>query len=152
MAPYFALFSVVWIYLRHYINLKILYSEFNEFKTVGPYELDWETEQYKCNISHYISTALLASLQALNMFWLYYIFKIAFRIVFYNVVEDDRSDNDEDELAEEQMDALAHQGSEKAANPKMLLNGSPMNGNATGTEIETNAATNRSVNAKKGRS
>ena len=33
---------------------------------IGPYELNWETEQYKCWIAQYITFGLLASLQAEN--------------------------------------------------------------------------------------
>jgi acyl-CoA-dependent ceramide synthase len=142
----------MWIYLRHYLNLRILWSEFNEFKTVGPYELDWATEQYKCWISHYISTALLASLQGLNLFWLFYIMRIAYRFVFQNIAEDDRSDNDEKELEEEQrLDALARQGIDKVSGLKVLVNGAPVNGNgmATATEIRVNGMTNRRESAKK---
>jgi acyl-CoA-dependent ceramide synthase len=142
----------MWIYLRHYLNLRILWSEFNEFKTVGPYELDWATEQYKCWISHYISTALLVSLQGLNLFWLFYIMRIAYRFVFKNIVEDDRSDNDEKELEEEQrLDALAQQGIDKVSGPKVLLNGAPVNRNgmATATETRVNGTTNRREAAKK---
>ena len=144
----------VWIYLRHYLNLVILLSEFNEFKTVGPYELNWATEQYKCWISHYISTALLASLQGLNLFWLYYILRIAYRFVVNRVADDDRSDNDENEYAEEQrLDALSRQGVDSIAGPKLLINGSPVkeNGNimASGTEIRTDKATNRKEIARK---
>src|ERR1700753_2359365 len=97
----------MWIYLRHYLNLRILWSEFNEFKTVGPYELDWVTEQYKCWISHYISTGLLASLQGLNLFWLYYILRIAYRFVFLNALDDDRSDDDETDQNEEEADGAS---------------------------------------------
>jgi len=152
VGPYFTFFVFMWIYLRHYLNLRILWSEFNEFKTVGPYELDWATEQYKCWISHYISTALLASLQGLNLFWLFYIMRIAYRFVFQNIAEDDRSDNDEKELEEEQrLDALARQGIDKISGPKVLLNGAPVNGNgmATATEAPVNGTTNRREPAKK---
>lgn len=152
VGPYFGFFIIAWCYLRHYLNLKILWSEFNEFKTVGPYELDWATEQYKCWISHYISTALLASLQALNIFWLWAIIRIAYRFVFFNVAEDDRSDNDENEYAEEQrLEALARQGVDKDAAPKVLLNGQPVNGKAktTSTEIRADKMTNRKENRRK---
>lgn len=159
VGPYFAFFIVAWIYLRHYLNLRILLSEFYEFKTVGPYELNWETEQYKCALSHYISLALLASLQSLNLFWLWAIFRIAYRFVFHNVVEDDRSDNDENELAEEQrLDALAHQArldaekaAEKTESPHLLVNGEPLSGKAqaTGAESRANGTTNRKANGRK---
>ncbi|TAQ86867.1 hypothetical protein B7494_g4835 [Chlorociboria aeruginascens] len=120
VGPYFGFFIIAWVYLRHYLNLRILLSEFYEFKTVGPYVLDWAAGQYKCALSHYISTGLLASLQSLNLFWFYYILKIAYRFVFYHVAEDDRSDNDDNEFAEEErLDALAREGIDKAAGPKV---------------------------------
>jgi acyl-CoA-dependent ceramide synthase len=142
----------MWIYLRHYINLRILWSEFNEFKTVGPYQLDWAAGQFKCELSHYISTALLASLQGLNLFWLYYIFRIAYRFVCLNIVEDDRSDNDDNELAEEQrLDALARQGIDQVSGPKVLVNGAALNGNGktTATDTRVNGTTNRREPARK---
>jgi very-long-chain ceramide synthase len=78
--------------------------------------------------------------------------RIAYRFVFLNIVEDDRSDNDENELAEEQrLDALARQGIDKLSGPKVLLNGAPANGNgkATGTETRVNGTTNRREPARK---
>ncbi|KGQ08688.1 Sphingosine N-acyltransferase lac1 [Beauveria bassiana D1-5] len=97
IGPYFFLFVCVWIYLRHYINLKIIVSMFTEFRTVGPFELNWETQQYKCWISQYITTALLTSLQALNLFWLFYILRIAYRFVRDSNATDDRSDDEEED-------------------------------------------------------
>ena len=142
----------MWIYLRHYLNLRILYSEFTEFKTVGPYELDWAAGQFKCALSHYISTTLLASLQGLNLFWLFYILRIAYRFVFLKVAEDDRSDNDENEFAEEQrLDALSRSALEKESTPKLLINGEHLNGNGSTTARSTRkgVATNRKENVKK---
>jgi len=162
VGPYFAFFAVAWIYLRHYLNLRILWSEFNEFKTVGPYELNWETEQYKCWISHVISTVLLAALQSLNLFWLAAILRIGYRFIFFNVAEDDRSDNDEIEFQEERrLDALAREkaemarekaeNAEKATNPTVLLNGAPVNGNGnnSGTETRANGTSNRKEKRRK---
>jgi acyl-CoA-dependent ceramide synthase len=97
MIPYFATFTCVWIYLRHYINLRIIWSVLNEFETVGPFELNWETEQYKCRLAQYITFSLLASLQALNLFWLFYILRIAYRFAVYQVADDDREEG-EDEI------------------------------------------------------
>jgi acyl-CoA-dependent ceramide synthase len=142
--------------MRHYLNLRIIWSEFNEFKTVGPYELDWLAEQYKCWISHVLSTALLAALQALNLFWLYYILRIAHRYVFLNVHEDDRSDDDDKEFDEEQRaEALARAAEDAAAAlPRVVLNG---NGNGNGAQaagkssaadVHTNGATNRKENKR----
>ncbi|KAF4510289.1 hypothetical protein G6O67_002189 [Ophiocordyceps sinensis] len=98
VGPYFFLFMCVWIYLRHVVNLRIIWSLFTEFRSVGPFELDWELEQYKCLLSQSIATVLLSSLQALNLFWLFYIVRIAYRFVIHSKAEDDRSeDEDEDE-------------------------------------------------------
>jgi len=90
-----------WAYLRHYLNLKILYSVLTEFTTVGPYELNWETQQYKCWIAQYITFALLASLQAVNIFWFFLIGRIAWRFVFDDRLEDERSEYDEESGGEE---------------------------------------------------
>jgi acyl-CoA-dependent ceramide synthase len=117
--------------------LRILYSEFNEFQTVGPYELNWETEQYKCALSNWISTALLGSLQCLNIFWLYYILRIAYRFVFYNVAQDDRSDDEADEENEKQS---------IQATPTLTLNGSAIEASTTGSELYANGSARRKAN------
>lgn len=96
IGPYFFLFVCVWFYLRHVINLRIIWSLFTQFRTVGPFELNWEMEQYKCWISQYITAGLLASLQALNLFWLFCIMRIAYRFLMENKPEDDRSEDEED--------------------------------------------------------
>lgn len=98
--PFYGFFIFVWIYMRHYINLKIIWSLFTEFRTVGPFELNWETQQYKCLLSQVITSALLIPLQALNLFWLFYILRIAFRIVMKGEQKDDRSDDEEEEADE----------------------------------------------------
>src|ERR1700758_1377789 len=95
------MFVCVWIYLRHYLNLRILWATLTEFRTVGPFELNWETQQYKCWISQYITFALLACLQAVNLFWLFLILRIAKNYVLSNIAQDERSDDeDEDEGSE----------------------------------------------------
>ena len=87
--------------MRHYINLTIIYATLTTFRTVGPFELNWDTQQYKCWISQYITFTLLASLQALNLFWLYLIFRIAYRILFGEAAKDVREEGEdtEDEAA-----------------------------------------------------
>jgi acyl-CoA-dependent ceramide synthase len=90
----------VWIYLRHYLNLRIILSLFTEFKTVGPYELNWETQQYKCLLSNIITFGLLAALQALNLFWLFFLLRSAYRFVVHRIAKDDRSEAEESELEE----------------------------------------------------
>ncbi|KAF2818610.1 LAG1-domain-containing protein [Ophiobolus disseminans] len=102
VGPYFFVFMCAWAYLRHYINLKILYSIITEMPTVGPYELNWVTQQYKCWIAQYISFSLLASLQAVNLFWFFLICRIAYRFIVYKDADDDRSEYEptDDEVVE----------------------------------------------------
>ncbi|RDA83099.1 hypothetical protein CP532_3087 [Ophiocordyceps camponoti-leonardi (nom. inval.)] len=97
VGPYFFLFMCVWIYMRHYINLRIILSLFTQFRSVGPFSYHWSPHMYKCAISQYVTILLLSSLQALNLFWLFHIVRIAYRFVVHNIAEDDRSD-DEDEV------------------------------------------------------
>jgi acyl-CoA-dependent ceramide synthase len=112
----------VWIYLRHYLNLRILASLFTEFKTVGPYELDWEGGQYKCTLSFVITLTLLSALQSLNLFWLFFILRIAYRFVVHNVAKDDRSEDEtETELIEDSAAAATPAGKQ---NGVAKLNGS----------------------------
>ncbi|KAI1333703.1 longevity assurance proteins LAG1/LAC1 [Xylariaceae sp. FL0016] len=140
VGPYFFIFMCAWIYLRHFLNLRIIYSLFTEFKTVGPYELNWETQQYKCDLSFYITLGLLASLQALNLFWLFFIVRIAYRFVVYQTADDDRSEAEESELEESET-------TKEKSSKKPLLNGhASTNGNANGS---TKARSNGSVSKKK---
>ncbi|KAI9737664.1 MAG: hypothetical protein M1818_005668 [Claussenomyces sp. TS43310] len=146
VGPYFGLFIFIWIYLRHYLNLRILYSMFNEFQTVGPYELNWETEQYKCWISNVVTAVLLSSLQSLNLFWLFYIFRIAYRFAWHNVAQDDRSDDDEAEYAEEmEQEKLITQSANGPAAPQLRLNGKLVEGQTTGAKPKTAEARSRKL-------
>lgn len=54
----FSTFICTWVYLRHYLNLRIIFSLFTEFRTVGPYELGWDTQQYKCLYSNGVTFVL----------------------------------------------------------------------------------------------
>lgn len=137
----------MWIYCRHYLNLKILWAVLTEFRTVGPFELNWETQQYKCWISQYITFALLASLQAVNIFWLFLILRILFNYLVNSVKKDERSDDeDEDEEEEpkeeeeetttkatlasgvEQQPSLTARSAGKETAPQVLVNGEPVQG------------------------
>jgi acyl-CoA-dependent ceramide synthase len=128
-APYFGVFVCVWIYLRHFLNLKFLWAVLTEFRTVGPFELNWETQQYKCWISQYITFALLASLQAVNAFWLFLILRILKNYLFSNIKKDERSDEEDEE--EEEI--------EQSTNSTAAL----------ATSTEPASLTARSVNAEK---
>lgn len=98
--PFFVGFVFVWVYLRHYINLRILWSVLTEFKTVGEWELNWDTQQYKCWISQPIVFGLLFALQLLNAYWLFLIIRILYRYALGGVAEDDRSDDESEEEEE----------------------------------------------------
>jgi acyl-CoA-dependent ceramide synthase len=121
-----------WIYLRHFLNLKILWAVLTEFRTVGPFELNWETQQYKCWISQYITFGLLASLQAVNLFWLFLILRILANYIFTSVAKDERSDDEDEE--EEEVDANdtkavatgADQSAKENHAPQVLVNGEPV--------------------------
>ena len=127
MPPYFAFFMCVWFYMRHYLNLKIMYSMAfptpltSQFATIGSYELNWETQQYKCWIAQAITFALLAALQAVNMFWGFLILRIAYRIVFKNIQEDERSEYESDEEEEAEKKALIEES--RADEKEQLMNG-----------------------------
>ncbi|PLB47145.1 longevity assurance proteins LAG1/LAC1, partial [Aspergillus steynii IBT 23096] len=94
-APYFAVFALVWIQTRHVMNLRALYSILTDFETAGPWGLHWARQEYKCRISQVITFGLLAALQGLNLFWLFWILKTAWGfLVSGGVVKDDREEDD----------------------------------------------------------
>lgn len=133
----------VWIYLRHYLNLGIIYSLFTEFRTVGPFELDWAAEQYKCWLSQYITTILLSALQALNLFWLFFIVRIAYRFIFNGAASDDREDDEESEAEAEDEQLAGDDADEKT--PLVATNGSAAtaNGHAANGVAKANGAAKR---------
>jgi acyl-CoA-dependent ceramide synthase len=134
VGPYFAFFIFVWVYARHYLNLRILYANLTEFRTVGPFTLNWEEEQYKCGLSQFLSFVLLASLQAINLFWLYLIMRIAKNYLSQSFFVDVRSD-DEDEEDEEDDGEVDEAREEKrkakgTENSNVLVNGAPVVGSS----------------------
>ncbi|OQO14667.1 hypothetical protein B0A48_00048 [Cryoendolithus antarcticus] len=136
-APYFTVFLFVWAYLRHYINLTILYSLLpgQAFSTVGPFELNWELEQYKCWISQVTTLVLLLGLQAVNCFWFYFVLRILWRILKSGEKKDDRSDEEDEEEANE------IEAKEALEKPTLTLNGEPVSpvAEASGMEEKTKA-------------
>lgn len=118
LGPYFALFVGVWTYLRHYINIQIIYSVLTDFRTIGPFGLDWATQQYKCLLSQVVVFSLLASLQAINLFWLFLILRVGWRFLssFGAVAKDERSDEEDEADA----DAVAGEDAELATEDAAL--------------------------------
>jgi hypothetical protein len=79
-----------------------LYNKWNtpsQFETVGSFVLNWDTEQYKCWISQWVTFSLLAALQAINLFWLFFICRILWRAIISlgQDATDDRSEYSDDE-------------------------------------------------------
>ena len=96
MTPYiFSIFVCSWVYLRHYINIKILWSVVTEFRTVGEYRLNFAVQQYKCWISLPIVFTLIAALQLVQIYWFSLIVKVLYRILTMSNYVDIRSDGED---------------------------------------------------------
>jgi very-long-chain ceramide synthase len=94
---------------------KLSFTRPSQFASFGPYELNWDTQQYKCWISQWITFWLLAALQAVNCFWLFLIIRILWRVVrtVGQEMEDERSEYDSDEEEERQAELRAEKQEEK---------------------------------------
>src|SRR5437016_4131851 len=108
IGPFFAVFIASWIYLRHYLNLTFLWSLVFEYHTIGITRLDWVEGNYKSALAQNITMALLGALQLVNLFWLFYILRIAYRFIrtWGEEAVDDRSDDEDD--GEEEDDTLSN--------------------------------------------
>jgi acyl-CoA-dependent ceramide synthase len=73
---------------------------------VGPYELNWETQQYKCWISQIITFSLLAWLQALNIFWLFLILRVLWNYIMTRNLVDETSDVEDEQADHESRDQV----------------------------------------------
>lgn len=142
--PYYVMFMCVWVYTRHYINLRLLFSvmpaghipftniETGQFSTVGPYGINWETHQYKGQLASCIAFTLMGALQAVNIFWFVLIIRILLRFA-NGIVKDERSDDEEEE--EEEVIAKADDqktnGRVTKSEPNMTINGKPVTANGS---------------------
>lgn len=106
-APVFILFVVCWVFLRHYVNLRILWSVLTEFRTEGNYVLNFATQQYKCWISLPIVFVLISALQLVNLYWLALIIRILYRMLWKGIQKDERSDSESDAENEDQEETEA---------------------------------------------
>jgi hypothetical protein len=72
----------------------------SQYASVGPFALNWDAQQYKSPLSQWITFALLAALQAVNVFWCALMFRVLWRGVRTLGRErvDERSVYDEDEV------------------------------------------------------
>ncbi|KAG0672498.1 sphingosine N-acyltransferase lag1 [Maudiozyma exigua] len=96
--PVFVIFMFIWIYLRHVVNIRILWSVLTEFRTEGTYILNFATQQYKCWISQTIVFILIFALQLVNLYWLYLILRILVRMLITGEKGDERSENSSEEV------------------------------------------------------
>ncbi|KAK6332431.1 hypothetical protein TWF696_003146 [Orbilia brochopaga] len=121
--PYFIVFIGSWVYLRHYLNLWILWSVFYELP-VGEMVLDWDRPYFKCLLAQVVISSLLSALQCVNIFWLYCVIRVAYRYVFNSELSDVRS---EDEGGEGDEDDVGFDDDIKTPvsdeTPKIQLNG-----------------------------
>lgn len=120
----FAWFVVVWTYLRHWLNIRILWSVWYEFDLI-PYvfsvsrpvrHVAWVSDlRFRSSRSastrffdppsgHWLAPWMryqifvpIFVIQLLNAFWYYLILRILVRTVRGKVIEDDRSEDEEDE-------------------------------------------------------
>lgn len=155
--PFFFTFMCVWAYLRHWVNLRILYSIFTEFATVGDFTLNWDTQQYKCWLSQYITFALLAALQAVNLVWWFYICRIAYRIVVLDIQEDDRSEYEESGDEAESTEGTKQKSYATAVKapangtPKLLVNGQEPKTPESGAPEDQNGTISSRLRERKSR-
>ncbi|EEH09909.1 longevity-assurance protein [Histoplasma capsulatum G186AR] len=142
IGPYFITFIGVWIYMRHYLNLRILWAVLTEFQTVGPFELNWETQQYKCRLSQVITFGLLSALQAVNLLWLFLILRIAKNYVLSDVRKDERSEDEEEEEQEEDQQPTLTKDAQVCGNVGTGTGaiGSANNGSADATHVTRRTA------------
>ncbi|KAL0949463.1 hypothetical protein HGRIS_009517 [Hohenbuehelia grisea] len=94
----FAVFSVVWTYFRHYLNLVILYSVWTEFNLIPEASNQWKPENgvWLAGWMRYQIFIPLALLQLLNLFWYFLILRILVRAVITAEATDERSDDEDD--------------------------------------------------------
>ncbi|CAA19018.2 sphingosine N-acyltransferase Lac1 [Schizosaccharomyces pombe] len=103
--PIFVIFVFVWIYMRHYLNFKIMWAVWGTMRTINSFDLDWAAEQYKCWISRDVTLILLTALQLVNIYWLILILRIGYRAFTTNDTHDERSEDEDEEVSDEKSSA-----------------------------------------------
>ncbi|KAF8312226.1 longevity assurance proteins LAG1/LAC1 [Clavulina sp. PMI_390] len=108
----FAIFIPIWTYLRHYLNIRILISVWNEFELIPmeargfePLKGIWMVWWMKYQI--FVPILLLQIVNLCASFWYFLIWRVLFRILWTGVVADERSD-DEGEEDDEKVEAKKH--------------------------------------------
>ncbi|KAF9247300.1 longevity assurance proteins LAG1 LAC1 [Melanogaster broomeanus] len=95
----FIVFLGIWTYFRHYLNIMILWSVWTEFELVPEVSRVWapETGAWLAPWMQYQIFIPILLLQLLNIFWYYFILRIALRSLNPSTMTDDRSDDEEDD-------------------------------------------------------
>jgi len=99
-AVVFAIFVPIWSYLRHYLNIVILWSVWTEFDLIPDHAKQFTPEDgvWMVHWMKYQIFVPIFLLQLVNIFWYVLIWRILYRALFQSKLEDERSD-DEDEGA-----------------------------------------------------
>ncbi|KAJ2556236.1 Sphingosine N-acyltransferase lag1 [Coemansia sp. RSA 1933] len=94
----FVVFIISWIYTRHYLYMKIMYSIAFESTTILTND-DYDPSNGSFYRHDIISAfgVLLALLQLLIIYWFYLVLRIIYRIVFQRNLDDSRSDSEDDD-------------------------------------------------------
>ncbi|KAF5363341.1 hypothetical protein D9756_000463 [Leucocoprinus leucothites] len=115
----FVFFMGVWTYFRHYLNLVILWSVWNEYDLVPETSRQWVWSQgtYLAGWMRYQVFIPLLLLQFINLFWYYLMVRILYRAVKTHDATDTRSD-DEDDGDDDDSTDVRHNGSNGAKETK----------------------------------
>ncbi|CEL63838.1 hypothetical protein RSOLAG1IB_05602 [Rhizoctonia solani AG-1 IB] len=103
----FGWFTIVWSYLRHWLNLVILWSVWFEFDLIPDKRMDIANELYMAWFVKYLIFVPILLLQLVNLFWYFLILRILIRAIFapdLDKVDDDRSDDEGDDADDESDD------------------------------------------------
>ncbi|TIA68397.1 hypothetical protein E3P91_04089 [Wallemia ichthyophaga] len=95
----FGFFIIVWTYMRHWLNLRILYSVYTQFTLIPLENRRWWTPDgvWMVGWMQWQIFLPILALQLLNLFWYFLIWRILIRALVYNHLADERSDDEEDE-------------------------------------------------------
>jgi len=94
----FGIFVLIWTYLRHYLNLYMLYSVYYDFDLIPQWARRWSPEEGVWMVSWmrwqiFIPMFLL---QLVNLFWYFLILRIMYRALTKKELADERSDDEDD--------------------------------------------------------
>ncbi|KAJ2464258.1 Sphingosine N-acyltransferase lag1, partial [Coemansia sp. RSA 2322] len=95
----FIVFILSWVYTRHYLYFKIMYSVvFESYELLGT-DVLWDPANGSFYSRPIIAgfTILLSILQLLIIYWFALVLRIVYRIIFQNNLDDSRSDSEDND-------------------------------------------------------